>query len=144
MASSLECRVPLLDQKLVELAARMPASFKIRGRQLKYVMKKALADVLPREILYRPKRGFGAPMGAWLKRELRGLLGSVLSRESVERRGLLRWPVIERTLELHAAGRFDYTDHLLALMNLELWCRVYLDRCAPADVALELKSRIAA
>jgi asparagine synthase (glutamine-hydrolysing) len=144
MASSLECRVPLLDQKLVEMAARMPASFKIRGRQLKYVMKKALADVLPREILYRPKRGFGAPMGAWLKRELRGLLGSVLSRESVERRGLLRWPVIERTLELHAAGRFDYTDHLLALMNLELWCRVYLDRCTPADVALELKSRIAA
>lgn len=144
MATSLECRVPLLDQRLVELAARMPGSLKIRRRELKYVMKKALAGLLPREILYRPKRGFGAPMGAWLKRELKGLLGSVLSRESVERRGLLAWPVIERTLALHAAGRADYTDHLLALMNLELWCRIYLDRCAPADVALELKTRIAA
>ncbi len=64
MATSLECRVPLLDHDLVELAARMPADQKIRGRELKYVMKKALADVLPADILYRKKRGFGAPLGA--------------------------------------------------------------------------------
>ena len=70
MAVSLECRVPLLDHELVELAARMPASVKIRGGELKHVMKAALADLLPRDILDRKKRGFGAPMGAWLKGEL--------------------------------------------------------------------------
>jgi asparagine synthase (glutamine-hydrolysing) len=144
MATSLECRVPLLDQKLVELAARMPGALKIRGSQLKFIMKQALAGVLPEEILHRAKRGFGAPMGAWLKHELKGLLSTVLSRESVERRGLLAWPVIERTLAAHSAGRADCTDHLLALMNLELWCRIYLDRSQPADIALELKTRIAA
>jgi len=144
MATSLECRVPLLDLQLVELAARMPSSLKIRGGELKYVMKKALQDVLPSNILRRPKRGFGAPMGAWLKNELKPLLASVLSRESVERRGLFAWPAVERLAQLHAAGRADHTDHLLALMNLELWCRIYLDRCSPADVALELKTRVAA
>src|SRR4051794_33276505 len=67
MAASLECRVPLLDHELVELAARIPASIKLRRGELKSVLKKSLKDVLPTEILDRPKRGFGAPMGAWLK-----------------------------------------------------------------------------
>ncbi len=74
MAVSLECRVPLLDHELVELAARMPGGVKMRGGRLKHVMKKALGGVLPPEILDRKKRGFGTPMGAWLKGELAPLL----------------------------------------------------------------------
>ncbi len=89
MAVSLECRVPLLDQRLVELAAGMPGSLKMRGGELKHVMKRALAGVLPDNILYREKRGFGAPMGAWLRAELAPVLRDVLSRDSVVRRGLL-------------------------------------------------------
>ena len=80
MANSLECRVPLLDHELVELAARIPANIKVAGGEMKALMKKALADVLPREVLHRPKRGFGAPMGAWLKNELAQLLSGALSR----------------------------------------------------------------
>ena len=89
MAVSLECRVPLLDHELVELAARIPESIKIRNGRLKHVMKEALAGLLPDDILNRKKRGFGAPMGAWLKRELAPLLRDALSRESVERRRLV-------------------------------------------------------
>jgi asparagine synthase (glutamine-hydrolysing) len=74
MASSLECRVPLLDHELVELAAQIPAHIKVAGGELKSLMKKALADVLPKEVLYRPKRGFGAPMGAWMKGPLSEML----------------------------------------------------------------------
>jgi asparagine synthase (glutamine-hydrolysing) len=143
MATSLECRVPLLDERLVELAARMPARFKIRGRKLKYVLKKALEPVLPARILHRGKRGFGAPVGAWLKCELAPLLRSVLSRQSVERRGLLHWPVIAETIALHDSNREDHTDHLLALLNLELWCRLYLDGRSPEDVGGSLAEEAA-
>jgi len=140
MAKSLECRVPLLDHQLVELAARMPSQLKIRDRQLKYVLKRALTGILPDEILYRKKRGFGAPMGAWLKRELSPMLSAVLSQRSVEQRGLFHWPAVRETIDMHVANREDFTDHLLALLNLELWCRMYLDGQTPADLANQMKA----
>lgn len=143
MATSLECRVPLLDHELVELAAQVPASIKVGGGELKALMKRALADVLPREILYRTKRGFGAPMGAWLKGALSEMLAGALSRESVQARGLLHHAPIARLIEDHRANRVDGTDKLLALLNLEIWCRVYLDRRSSADVAEELKEAVA-
>ena len=143
MAVSLECRVPLLDHKLVELAAAMPASIKVRDGRLKHVMKESLAGLLPQDILDRKKRGFGTPMGAWLKRELAPMLRRLLAPEVVRARGLFHQPVIERLMADHQANRIDGTDALLALMNLEIWSRVYLDRREPADVAAELKSFVA-
>ncbi len=144
MAVSLECRVPLLDQRLVELAARMPGSLKMRGGELKHVMKRALADVLPNDILYREKRGFGAPMGAWLRAELSPVLRDVLSRESILSRGLLDPDAIERTIREHEQQTADRTDHLLSLINLEIWCRLYLDGESAAGVADRLKHALAA
>jgi asparagine synthase (glutamine-hydrolysing) len=143
MAASLECRVPLLDHELVELAAKIPANVKVAGGELKSLMKKALADVLPREVLHRPKRGFGAPMGAWLKGALSGMLESALSRESVESRGLLNYAPVARLISDHRSNRVDGTDKLLALLNLEVWCRVYLDGRTPNDVADELEAAVA-
>ena len=143
MATSLECRVPLLDHQLVELAAAVPASVKVAGGELKSLMKKALADVLPPQVLYRPKRGFGAPMGAWLKGALAEMLESTLSRESIEARGLLHAAPVAKLIADHRANRVDGTDKLLALLNLEIWCRVYLDRRAPGDVADELEEAVA-
>jgi asparagine synthase (glutamine-hydrolysing) len=140
MAVSLECRVPLLDHELVELAARMPTGIKIKGGRLKHVMKEALAPMLPRDILNRKKRGFGAPMGAWIKHELAPVLASVLSEEAVERRGLFRHAGIARLVADHRANRVDATDQLLSLLNLEIWCRLYLDGRTPDDVAAELKA----
>ena len=142
MATSLECRVPLLDHSLVELAARMPSRLKIRGRETKHILKKALADLLPGEVLHRAKRGFGAPLGAWIKDELAPFTRQLLSRESVGRRGLLRPEIVEETLALHQAGRADHTDHLLTLINLEVWAQVYLDKRSPHDVAVELEAGV--
>lgn len=140
MAVSLECRVPLLDQDLLALAATIPAELKVRNGRLKHLMKDALADLLPADILDRKKRGFGTPMGAWLKRELAPVLRQLLSREVVERRGLFHHGVVERLVADHNANRFDGTDSLLALMNLEIWSRIYLDGRDAGDVAAELKS----
>jgi asparagine synthase (glutamine-hydrolysing) len=141
MATSLECRVPLLDQQLVELAARMPGRYKIRGRTLKHILKKALTGLLPPDILHRRKRGFGAPMGAWLRDDLAPVLSFVLSRESVERRGLFNFAAVQETISLHAANKADHTDHLLSLMNLEIWCRIYLDGRSQADVSAQLTTQ---
>lgn len=140
MAVSLECRVPLLDHELAELAARMPGSVKVRDGRLKHVMKEALADVLPRDVLERKKRGFGAPLGAWLKRELKPVLRDTLSAESIERRGVFRHGAIVELIAAHEANRIDGTDRLLALLNFELWARIYLDGRDPADVTDELRA----
>jgi asparagine synthase (glutamine-hydrolysing) len=139
MAVSLECRVPLLDHDLVELAASMPAAVKIKGGRLKHLMKEALSDLLPGEILNRQKRGFGTPMGAWLKSDLAPVLDRLLSPAVVRSRGLFREGVVTRLVRDHRANRFDGTDILLALMNLEIWSRIYLDGRDAADVAGELK-----
>lgn len=144
MAVSLECRVPLLDQRLVELAATMPGHLKVRGGELKHLMKRSLEGVLPDSILHREKRGFGAPMGAWLRAELAPMMRDVLSRESVTRRGLLDPDAVERTIREHEQQRADRTDHLLALINLEIWCRLYLDGQSAAGVADHLKQALAA
>jgi asparagine synthase (glutamine-hydrolysing) len=139
MAVSLECRVPLLDHTLFELAAAMPQAVKLRGGRLKHVMKTALSDVLPRDILERKKRGFGTPMGAWFKGELAPMLRQLLSRESIERRGLFDHHAISRLIDAHAGNRIDGTDRLLALLNFEIWARLFLDGRAPTDVVDELK-----
>jgi asparagine synthase (glutamine-hydrolysing) len=138
MAVSLECRVPLLDHELVELAARMPASIKIRNGRLKHVMKEALAPLLPRDILDRKKRGFGTPMGAWLKQSLAPVLRTLLAPQVVRARGWLDPAAVSALVQAHAAQRIDGTDALLTLMNLEIWSRLYLDRREPEDVADEL------
>lgn len=144
MAVSLECRVPLLDQRLVELAARMPGKLKLRGGELKHAMKRALGGILPDSIIRREKRGFGAPVGAWFRKELSPLVVDLLSKETVVRRGLLDPDAVARTIGEHEMQQADRTDHLLALVNLEIWSRLYLDGESVSDVTGELKSRLAA
>ncbi len=127
MAASIECRAPFIDHELVELTSRIPSSLKVRGFSMKYLLKKAVEPWLPPQILRRKKRGFGAPMGAWLRHDLTNLVRDTLSETQVKKRGLFNWPVIENTINRHNAHRSDETDSLLALVNLELWCQVFLD-----------------
>jgi asparagine synthase (glutamine-hydrolysing) len=143
MATSIECRVPLIDQDLVDLALSAPVSLKVQGRELKHLLKAALRGILPEEILYRSKRGFGAPMGAWLKESLSGLVEALLSRAALERRGLFRWQAVEALIDAHRRNREDHTDHLQALVNLEIFSRIYLDGRSIEDVTQELKEMCA-
>ena len=144
MATSLECRVPFLDYELVELAARMPSKHKIRGKELKHILKACLHELLPRELLYRQKRGFGAPMGAWIKDELSALTRNLLSPAATKKRGLFDPAVVQRTLDLHQSSKEDHTDHLLALLNLEVWSRLYIDGISPEDLTAQIEEEIAA
>ncbi len=138
MAVSLECRVPFLDHELVELAAKMPASIKVKGGELKSLLKKSLRGLLPDDILYRKKRGFGAPMGAWLRGQLLPLMQQVLAPETVAARGLFDPAAVQRVMQEHLSQQADHTDHLQALLNLELWCRLYLDGHSVEQVKNEL------
>jgi asparagine synthase (glutamine-hydrolysing) len=132
MAAGVEVRVPFLDLDLIEFAARIPAGLKQRGREGKWVLKKAMEPYLPREVIYRPKTGFGAPLRRWMRYELRELLGDLLSAESVKRRGLFESAAVQGLIADNDAGRVDASYTLLSLLCIEIWCRAYLDRTAPA------------
>jgi asparagine synthase (glutamine-hydrolysing) len=139
MAASIECRAPFVDQELVELAGRIPSGLKIRGLTLKYLLKKVVEPWLPPEILKRGKRGFGAPVGSWLRTDLRELVEDTLSEEQVRKRGLFDPVTVRTIIARQNTGRNDCTEHLLSLINLELWCRAFLHQ-APSQPAPELPS----
>ena len=138
MANSIECRVPFLDHRLTELAATIPTEQKRPGRQLKYLLKKALEPHLPESILYRRKRGFGAPVGSWFKEELRPLREALLSRETIASRGVFAWPSVAEIIDSHDRNKADFTDLIMVLLNLEIWCRLFLDGRSPDDIGAEL------
>jgi asparagine synthase (glutamine-hydrolysing) len=141
MACSLECRVPFLDHRLVETAATIPTQQKLPNGRLKGVLKDALRGVLPDAVIDRRKRGFGAPVGAWLKRDLVPLRNSLLSRDVVSARGILDPAVVEAVCAQHDANREDYSDLILVLLNLEIWSRLFLDGKTHEDVAQDLADR---
>ena len=143
MAESIECRVPFLDHRLLELAASIPASIKRPEGRLKSLLKKALAADLPKEILDRRKRGFGAPVGAWFKGELQPLRECLLSRSAVESRGWLVPHAVANVCRAHDQNRHDYTDLILVFMNLEIWARLFLDGRSAEDVGAELSDAVA-
>ncbi|MDP1629217.1 MAG: asparagine synthase (glutamine-hydrolyzing) [bacterium] len=127
MARSLEGRSPLLDHEFLELTAKIPSSLKIRGRQKKYIFKKALKNFLPQETLYRTKMGFGVPLERWFKNELKDYLKSILLSEKALNRGIFKKSEIERLIGRHTAGKTNYAHHLWALLTLEHWFREYFD-----------------
>ncbi len=126
MANSLEARSPLLDHKVMEFAARLPARLKVRGRILKYLLRKVAADYLPPEILRRRKMGFGVPVGKWLRGGLRPLLDDVLLSPRALGRGYFQPQVIRELVRAHTEGRQDHTYQLWALLCLEWWHREFL------------------
>jgi asparagine synthase (glutamine-hydrolysing) len=127
MATTLEVRVPFLNVELVELAARMPPGLKLRGLRRKYILKRAAESVLPREVVWRRKAGFGAPVRAWLRGPLRPLVEEMLSAESVKRRGLFRPEEVRRVVDANLSGREDFSLHVMQLLTLEMWHRTFLD-----------------
>jgi asparagine synthase (glutamine-hydrolysing) len=131
MAASLEARAPLLDYRLVEWAARLPRSFKQRGLERKRLLADALARHLPRELFRRPKRGFTAPIGRWLREDLRELVSDTLLGEASRDRGIVEPRSLERLIARHQGGE-DHTKGLWALLMLELWHQQFVDRPVPA------------
>jgi asparagine synthase (glutamine-hydrolysing) len=127
MAVNLEVRVPFLNREMIEMAARMPPKLKLRGLKRKYILKRALENVLPRDVVWRKKAGFGAPIRSWLRGPLRPLVRELLSEETIRRRGLFRHKEVMRVVEGNTSGREDNSLQVFQLLGLELWHREFID-----------------
>jgi asparagine synthase (glutamine-hydrolysing) len=126
MAHGLECRQPMLDHRVVELAVAMPVSLKVRHGRGKHILEKAFGHLLPREVFHRRKMGFGVPIDRWLRTTLKDFThDTLLSQQSVGRR-YFRSEAVEQLLSEHASGRFDHSARLWSLLMLELWHRQWL------------------
>jgi len=126
MRVALEVRAPFLARDVVELAFSVPDSFRMRGTNGKRMLRDAVKDLIPAEILGRPKKGFGIPVAAWLNGPLREMVQDVFTRESVEAAGLFNYHEVRRMLDAHAARKVDYRKPLWTLLVFELWRREYL------------------
>jgi asparagine synthase (glutamine-hydrolysing) len=127
MAASIESRVPFLDHVLVEHVVTLPGRYKLRGWQTKAVLREALRDLVPPQILARKKMGFPVPVGRWLRGPFWPLVEEFVLGPRALQRGLFEPPFLRRLAEEHRAGRAEHGDRLWLLANLEIWQRIFLD-----------------
>lgn len=131
MAASLEARAPFLDHKLVELAARIPSNLKLRGKITKSILKEAAAGLLPDHIIYRPKHGFGVPVGRWFRDDLQDYAREILLDPATLRRGYFREAVVRQLLDEHVSGQRNHGQRLWTLLTFEWWHRLFIDPATP-------------
>ena len=127
MAHGLECRAPFLDYRVVELAARMPASLKFRRGHGKRILRNTFRDLLPKTIRRRGKMGFGVPLDHWFRNDLKDFARDVLLSPSALERGYFRPPAVAQLFDEHQQGRFNHGYRLWSLLILELWFREWID-----------------
>lgn len=126
MAASIESRVPFLDHKLVELTAKLPEKMKLRGRNTKWILREAMKNILPREILDRPKMGFPVPLGDWLRGQFSHIVDEYLLSERSASRNIFNQDAVRRLVAEHGKGE-DHTARIFRLINLEMWQRIFID-----------------
>ena len=124
MAHSLESRPPLVDYKVVEYSARIPANMKLKGTDLKYILKKVAARYLPPELIYRRKQGFGFPLGVWMRNDLRNFIGNLFEESRFIEHGIFDKGYIQHMITEHMDGKVDHNYRLWILINLEFWYRL--------------------
>jgi asparagine synthase (glutamine-hydrolysing) len=121
MAASLEVRVPFLDNQVVDFVRRIPSRYRLAGFELKKLLKSSLRNIVPDFVLDRSKRGFGMPMGTWLRSELRPLVQHYLAYSRLRTAGIFDARVVERMVTAHQEKREDFTESIVALLVFELW-----------------------
>ncbi len=126
MAASIESRVPFLDHKLVEYTAKMPTRMKINGGTTKYVLKRAMKNVLPDEILNRPKMGFPVPVGAWFRGAYKSVVDEYVTGERAANRGIFNADFVRQIVSEHNAGA-NHDERIWFLVNFEMWQRRFFD-----------------
>ena len=127
MLASLETRVPMLYPDVVELAAKIPADFKIKAGNKKIILKETFSDLIPEKLLTAPKKGFSVPMADWLKNELREELTAVLDLTVLEKQGLLNPDYVQLLLQEHLSGKRNHNGILWALYVFEKWYTQYFE-----------------
>jgi len=127
MANSLEARSPFLDHKLMEFAARLPAEYKMKRFIKKYILRKAVKDLIPQENIQRRKMGFGVPVGEWFRNDLKDFLCEILLSRKFLGRGYFRPELVRNIVLQHIGGRQDYSFQIWALLMFELWHQRFMD-----------------
>jgi asparagine synthase (glutamine-hydrolysing) len=134
MAASIESRVPFLDHPLVEFTATLPERLKLRGRTTKYILREAMRDFLPPEILSRSKMGFPVPVGRWFRGEYRSVIDEFVLGERAMGRDLFDRGYVRTLVDEHATGHRDHAERLWALTNVEIWHRLFIDGESAGDI----------
>ncbi|MFL6209343.1 MAG: asparagine synthase (glutamine-hydrolyzing) [Pyrinomonadaceae bacterium] len=142
MAVSLEARAPLLDHKLIDFVTRIPAGLKLRGAETKSIFKRAVSDLVPAEILHRPKQGFGVPIQQWINQQLRAQIHETLTDTRTRQRGLVEPHYVNLLLDEHERGRRDHAMALWALLMLELWQRRFVDGASADNLVAESAAQL--
>ena len=137
MAVSLEVRAPFLDRRVAEYAASLPAHYKLRGRKTKYILKRAVADLLPPFVTRRSKKGFGVPVAEWLKGKLRPLARDLLSPERVRRAGVFNHEYITRLQDEHERGVANHRKLLWTLLMFELWHESFIETARRIETSVD-------
>jgi asparagine synthase (glutamine-hydrolysing) len=121
MAASLEVRVPFLDNRVVDFVGQIPARYRLRGFELKRLLKAALKGVVPDFVLSRSKRGFGAPIGTWLRQDLKTMVADLLRPDRLKKEGFFNSETVQTMLAVHDERKEDFTEGIMALVIFELW-----------------------
>jgi asparagine synthase (glutamine-hydrolysing) len=127
MAVSLEARSPFLDHKVIEFAASLPEGMKMRRFETKSLLKKVAARLVPREVIYRRKMGFGVPVGRWFRGEMKDFVRDVLLSPKALSRGIVKPAMMEKYVNEHTEGKRDHSFQLWTLLMLELWFQKFID-----------------
>lgn len=134
MAHSLEDRSPLVDYRVVEFAGSIPAALKLKGRNLKYILKKVAQRYLPDELITRKKQGFSFPIGSWLRNDLKEFVDFLIKDSRFIEMGIFSAGEVTRLWQEHLSGKADHNYRLWILLNLELWHRLYFEGETPQSL----------
>ncbi|MFQ3675655.1 MAG: asparagine synthase (glutamine-hydrolyzing) [Endomicrobiia bacterium] len=126
MANSLELRVPFCDVKLVEFMAKIPFRWKLKNKEMKYLLKKVMKKILPKEILYQKKMGFMIPLSRWLREESSDLLEDYLNISTIKNRGIFQHETVSWMIKQHLKGKYNFADQIWAMLVLEEWNRKFM------------------
>jgi len=126
MAHSLEARVPFLDHEFIEFCAKIPPTLKMKRLQEKYILRRAVKKLLPKEIVGRKKRGLSAPFDQWLRKKLPDFAVAMLSEESLSQKGYFRPLAVHDLLEKHRSGERDCGAHLMGILAIQLWDELFM------------------
>ena len=133
MANGLEVRSPLLDRDVVDFVCRLPMEYKLNGLKTKYILKKVAEELLPRNVVYRKKKGFGVPLAKWLTGELREFMLDYLSQERIERQGIFHYPCVSQLIDEQLTMKKDNRELLWTLLVFQTWYERYIESAGSVD-----------